>query len=134
MVLVGCCGAKSACWMPFFCVFLTENGTGNPLFVLTENSLCAEVVDWHARTLGELLRPLSTSDDNERGCFMSFLSKNTLFSPIFDRILSRSATFCSDRELSCCRSCRASSSAPWVNFSGSQVLLMTLTPSVLWQL
>ena len=39
-------------WMPFFCVFLTENGTRNPLFVLTENSLYAEVVDWHAMDLG----------------------------------------------------------------------------------
>ena len=60
--------------------------------------------------------------------------KVAVFLVIFGRIFFRSATFYSDRELSSCRSCRASSCAPWVNFSGSQVLLMTLTPSVLWQL
>ena len=30
-------------------------------------------------TLAELLRPLSTSDEHERGSFLSFLSKNGLF-------------------------------------------------------
>ena len=30
-------------------------------------------------TLGELLRPPSTSVDHERGSFLSFLSKNALF-------------------------------------------------------
>ena len=38
--------------MSLFYQFLTENGTADPLFVLTENSLVAEVVEHHPIDLG----------------------------------------------------------------------------------
>ena len=39
-------------------------------------------------TSGKLLRPLRTSDDHERGSFLSFLSKNALFRSILTEYFS----------------------------------------------
>ena len=120
--------------MPYFHPFLTEYCPNLPLFVLTENSLVAEVVEHHPIDLAWASQASKYLGWTWAGQFSVIFEQKWPFLVIFDRIFFRSATFCSDRELPSCRSCRAPSNAPWVNFSGSQVLLMTMTPAILCQM